>query len=313
MHTTHRLLAAGWLASCRTPIPAAAACPLALHTPVLAARPPLPPRPACEALAAPPPPQGRTLRVQAGLASLVLGDLVHLVLPALLATAERLLGLGHVHLRVVQAHGGVRRRFMQGCRTSPRLMGTAEGPPGLADAPCHAPIMDGRQMTQGAPGTAQQPSKLRCSASCRPCAGCWAPRGLSPGPGRTILMCPLVTGLGGEKGGTRPSPGQQWGGCSGREASSTPVSCEAWKREFSVLGLLSHLLQGSQASKHCQLRRSSTCSFLTVGGTVALAALQPGGDFLHPKYRQLPPAPRAFGLRAGSGHPTWLSQTSSSR
>ena len=41
----------------------------------------------------------RTLSVQRGLARLVLGDLVHLVLLALLALAEGPLGLGHVDLR----------------------------------------------------------------------------------------------------------------------------------------------------------------------------------------------------------------------
>ena len=41
----------------------------------------------------------RTLRVERGLPGLVLGDLVHRVLLALLALAVGLLGLGDVHLR----------------------------------------------------------------------------------------------------------------------------------------------------------------------------------------------------------------------
>ncbi len=44
-------------------------------------------------------PHSRTLGIQGGLAGLVLGDLVHGVLAALLALAEGLLGLGDVHLQ----------------------------------------------------------------------------------------------------------------------------------------------------------------------------------------------------------------------
>lgn len=44
----------------------------------------------------------RTLRVKAGLSSLVLGDLVQGVLVAVLVLAEGLLDLRHVHLRGIQ-------------------------------------------------------------------------------------------------------------------------------------------------------------------------------------------------------------------